>query len=77
MADPFWSDAWEVVKCTAAIGAFVAGNLLLVTKVRKLGGIAKAVNKLRGASNAANRYKAAIALFGEVAGINAVVQECG
>ena len=35
VADPFWSDAWKVVKCTAAVGAFIAGNLLLVTKVRR------------------------------------------
>lgn len=76
VADPFWSTAWEVVKCTAAVGAFIAGNLFLVTKVRKLGGIAKAVEKLRGASNYANRYKAAIAIFGEVAGVNSLLKEC-
>ena len=50
VADPFWSDAWKVVKCTAAVGAFIAGNLLLATKVRKSAAIA---------------------------GINAVVKECG
>jgi len=77
VADPFWSTAWKVVKCTAAIGAFIAGNLFLITKVRRFGGIARAVDKLRGASNYANRYKAALSVFGEVSGISGIVSACG
>lgn len=74
VADP--EGWWGWAKCTAAIGALVAGNLLIATKVRKLGGIPKIVQTLKEARNAQERYKALLYFFGEFAGINAVITNC-
>lgn len=71
-----WGTAWKIVKCTASIGTFIAGNLLLVTKVRKLGGVVKVAKKLVAAKNKEARLNAAIAFFGDVSGVGAVVSQC-
>ena len=81
VGDPCWScwakTAWKVAKCTAAVTAFVAGNLFVAAKIKKIGGVAKFVERLRDAKNWDARYKAVLAVTGEVAGISAVVDECG
>ena len=81
VGDPCWTcwakKAWDVVKCTAAVAAFVAGNLFVAAKIKKIGGVAKMVEKLRGAKSWEARYKAVLSITGEVAGISLVVDECG
>ncbi|MHA7274135.1 hypothetical protein ACX80Z_11935 [Arthrobacter sp. TMT4-20] len=74
VADP--STVWGWALCTASIGALVAGNLLIASKITKLGGVAKVVAKLKVAKNAQARYKALIAFFGEFTGIGAVLNNC-
>jgi hypothetical protein len=69
--------AWKVTKCTAAVAAFVAGNLFVAAKIKKIGGVAKTVKILLDAKNWEARYKAVLAITGEVAGISLVVDECG
>lgn len=74
VADP--STAWGWTLCGASIGALVAGNLLIASKITKLGGVAKVIIKLKAAKNADARYKALIAFFGEFTGIGAVLNNC-
>jgi len=74
VADP--TGWWGWAKCTAAIGALVAGNLLIAAKIRKLGGIPRVVRVLKEARNAQERYKALLYFFGEFAGINTVITNC-
>lgn len=74
VADPEGWSGWA--KCSAAIGALVAGNLPIAAKVRKLGGIPKVIEKLKEARNAQERYKALLYFFGEFAGINNVITNC-
>jgi len=74
VADP--EGWWGWAKCTTSIGALVAGNLLIATKIRKLGGIPKVIETLKAARNAQERYKALLYFFGEFAGINAVLTNC-
>ena len=40
------SSFWGVIKCGAAVGAFVAGNAYLITKAQKVGGIYKAAKRI-------------------------------
>jgi hypothetical protein len=81
VGDPCWScwakTAWKVARCTAAVAAFVAGNLSVAARVKKVGGVAKMVEKLRDARNWEARDEAVLAITGEVAGIDLVVNESG
>ena len=74
VADP--DGWWGWVKCTASIGALVAGNLLIAAKITKLGGVAKVIKVLKAARNAEERYKALLYFFGEFTGIGAVITNC-
>lgn len=76
VAHGFWGNAVKVALCTAAIGAFIAGNAILVLKIRKIGGVARAVQKLIHAANATQRWQAALAIFGNVTGLGGVVSAC-
>lgn len=73
----FWSTAWKVTKCAGALGAFVAGNALLVTKAAKLGGVYRGARLIVQAGGREERLKLLVATFGEVTGISAVVASCG
>lgn len=72
-----WGTAWKVTKCVAAIGGFVAGNAVLVLKLKKLGGVYKGAKLVVRAGNKEERLKALVSMFGEVTGIGAVATACG
>lgn len=72
-----WSTAWKVTKCVGALGAFVAGNALLVTKAAKFGGVVKGAKLIVQAGNKEERLKLLVATFGEITGISAVATSCG
>jgi len=72
-----WGDAWKITKCVAAIGGFIAGNALLISKASKFGGVAKGVKLIVEAGNKEERLKLLIGIFGEVTGIGAVAATCG
>ena len=72
-----WGDAWKVTKCVGVIGAFIAGNALLITKASKFGGVLKGAKLIVQAGNKEERIKLLIAIFGEVTGISAVATSCG
>ncbi|MEU5437968.1 hypothetical protein AB0G73_31995 [Streptomyces sp. NPDC020719] len=72
-----WGGAWKVTKCVGAIGAFVAGNAVLVSKLRKLGGVWKGARLVVKAGDFQDRMKALTAMFGEVTGLSTVAKSCG
>lgn len=72
-----WNTAWKVTKCVGAIGAFIAGNALLVTKATKFGGVLKGAKLIVQAGNKEERLKLLVAIFGEVTGISTVATACG
>jgi len=75
----------DVVRCGVAIGAFIAGNVALIAKVKKMGGVYKAARKIfskrrKGESKAAHRERIATAVlgvFGEITGADQVIEKCG
>ncbi|MFE0256729.1 hypothetical protein [Streptomyces sp. NPDC059010] len=73
----FWDTAWKVTKCVGAIGAFIAGNALLVTKATKFGGALKGAKLIVLAGNKEERIKLLAAIFGEVTGLTTVATQCG
>lgn len=72
----WWGTAWKVAQCGAAVGAFAAGNMLLVYKIKKIGGVTRAAKMLVNAESAEQRWKAAALIFGEVTGLGAIVSSC-
>ncbi|MFE6056804.1 hypothetical protein ACFQ6N_39215 [Kitasatospora sp. NPDC056446] len=71
-----WDDVFTVAGCVAAIGAFVAGNAVLVAKLKKLGGVYKGAKLVIQAGNAEERMKALVAVFGDITGLTTVVSSC-
>jgi hypothetical protein len=65
-----------LAKCVGAIGAFIAGNALVIVKVRKAGGVIKVAKTLLQAGSAEARLKAAIAIFGDITGLAGLVENC-
>ncbi|TGB08417.1 hypothetical protein [Streptomyces sp. MZ04] len=72
-----WDTAWKVTKCVGSIGAFIAGNALLVTKATKFGGVLKGAKLIVQAGNKEERIKLLIGIFGEVTGISTIATACG
>ncbi|MEU2687348.1 hypothetical protein ABZ654_26420 [Streptomyces hygroscopicus] len=72
-----WSKAWKITKCVASIGAFIAGNAVLVSKLKKLGGIYKGAKLVVEAGNFQERMKALAGIFGAVTGLGVVASSCG
>lgn len=70
-------DPIRAAKCVGAVGAFVAGNALVVVKVRKAGGVIKVAKALLEAGSAEKRLKAAVVFFGDITGVTGVVEACG
>ncbi|GGP95640.1 hypothetical protein GCM10010278_86620 [Streptomyces melanogenes] len=72
-----WKRAWKVTACVGAIGAFVAGNAVLVSKLRRLGGVWTGARTVVQAGGYQDRMKALVAMFGNVTGLSAVAKSCG
>ncbi len=73
----WWDTTKRVTACIGAVGAFVAGNGLLVTKAAKFGGVIRGAKLIAQAGSSQERWKLAVAIFGEVSGISGVVKACG
>ncbi|MFJ6700018.1 hypothetical protein ACIQM4_28760 [Streptomyces sp. NPDC091272] len=73
----WWDTTKRVTACIGAVGAFVAGNGLLVTKAAKFGGVIKGAKLIAQAGNSTERWKLAVAIFGDISGISGVVKACG
>jgi hypothetical protein len=83
VADPWynpfsksWRTTWKIAGCAAAIGGFIAGNGLLISKAAKFGGVYRGAKLIVQAGNASERWKLAMAIFGNVAGITGMVSWC-
>ncbi|OIJ97786.1 hypothetical protein BIV25_13340 [Streptomyces sp. MUSC 14] len=72
-----WGTTWKVTKCVGAIGAFIAGNALLVSKATKFGGVLKGAKLIVQAGNKQERLKLLVGIFGEVTGLSTVATSCG
>jgi hypothetical protein len=68
-ADPFWSTAWKVTVCAAAISGVIAGGALGAGYIASLGGPVMAAQLLIVAGSATERAKA---IFGSSAWIMSV-----
>ncbi|MEV0257755.1 hypothetical protein AB0H82_26290 [Streptomyces sp. NPDC050732] len=73
----WWDTTKRVAACVGAVGAFVAGNALLISKAAKYGGVVKGAKLIAQAGNREERLKLAIAIFGNVTGITGMVKGCG
>ena len=69
--------AFKVIKCAAAIAGFVAGNAILITKIRKLGGFVKVAKTIIRAKDTEAALKAIVAGAAVITGTGAVVSACG
>jgi len=87
VADPFWSSAWHVTKCVAAIVVAVASFAIPASKVLKLkefvraaGGTRAAAKLLVGATSKAEKVRVISGAIGagaaEILGIDAVITNC-
>lgn len=87
VADPFWSTAWHVTKCVAAITVAVASVALPIAKLAKLrafvravGGVSTAARLLVGATTTAEKLRVIGGAIGagaaDVLGISAIIDNC-
>lgn len=81
VGDPCWScwarTAWKLTKCTPAAAAFVAGNLFVATKLKKIGRVAEIVNRPLAAKKVDDRFETTIAITSEVARVSLIMDELG
>ena len=73
VADP---NVWQITKCAAAIGYLVGSNVVLIGKIKALGGAWNAAKLLLGATTRAEKVRAARNVFGTVLGIDVVINNC-
>jgi len=87
VADPFWSTAWHVTRCAAAVTVAVASLVIPVSKLMKLkafvravGGVRVAAKLLVGATSRAEKARVIGGVIGagaaEVLGIEAIMTHC-
>lgn len=72
----FWSSFRKVVVCVAAIGAFITGNALWISKLRKAGGVWRNAKKIVKAKGKRAKMKVLAGIFGNVLGIDTVASKC-
>jgi hypothetical protein len=60
----------RIVGCVFAVGTFVAGNIVLVTKIKKAKGIVKFAKGLWHAKNAEQRAKLVYQTLGTLSGVS-------
>src|SRR4051794_9102921 len=67
---------FKVIGCVLGVGTFIAGNTVLVLKVKRLGGILKFAKKLWHAKSAEQRAEVIAKVFGSVSGVGALIAAC-
>jgi hypothetical protein len=68
--------ALKIVGCVFAVGTFIAGNVVLVAKIRRAGGIVRFAKRLWHAKNAEQRAKVVYNTLGTLSGATALVAAC-
>lgn len=67
---------WRIFGCVTTVAGFIAGNALVILKVKKAGGILKFAKKIWKAGSAEQKLKVIIATIGYVSGSGALVKAC-
>jgi hypothetical protein len=67
----------KVAKCAIHIGGFVVGNAVAINKLRRAGGVWKLARETWKAKGREGKLKVLSSVFGELIGLNAVVEACG
>lgn len=67
----------RIAKCAVHIGGFVVGNAVAISKLRKAGGVWKVATRTWKAQGSAGKLKVLSSVFGEIIGLNTVVEACG
>lgn len=73
----WWNKGKRIAACIGAVGTFVAGNGLLISKAAKFGGVVKGAKLIAQAGNREERLKLAVAIFGNVSGVAGLAKACG
>jgi hypothetical protein len=68
--------ALKILGCVFGVGTFIAGNVVLVAKIRKAGGIVKFAKRLWHAKNAEQRAHIVYNTLGSLSGVTALVAAC-
>ena len=66
----------KVVGCALGVATFVAGNTLLVMKIKKVGGVVKFAKRLWKAKHAEQRAKLVYQTFGTLSGVTGLIAAC-
>jgi hypothetical protein len=67
---------FKIVGCVLGVATFVAGNTVLVLKIKKVGGILKFAKRLWQARNAEQRVKLVYQTLGTLSGVTGFVAAC-
>ncbi|MGH2839215.1 MAG: hypothetical protein ACRDKY_00140 [Solirubrobacteraceae bacterium] len=59
------------------VGAFVVTNAILVTKVRKAGGVWRVARRVLKARGKGRKLRILSGVFGEVLGLETIAEACG
>jgi hypothetical protein len=74
---------FDVVECAVALGAFIVGNAVAISKIKKAGGVwkfAKGLKRKKGESKKRHKdrvLKSLGVLMADLTGATAVVEKCG
>ncbi len=74
VADP--NDFWGWVACGLEISGAIVGNTVLASRILKLGGVARFIDKLKHAKNFGDHGRLLGALIGDISGINGILERC-
>jgi hypothetical protein len=66
----------KVASCALHIAAFVVGNTVAVSKLRKAGGVWKVAKRTWRARTKTGKLRVLSSVFGELIGLNTVVDAC-
>lgn len=72
----FWRTLKKIVVCASAIGAFVLGNAIWITRVRKAGGIWKTAKRVLTTRGRVAKLKVLGGIFGNVLGLDTIAEKC-
>jgi arylsulfatase A-like enzyme len=66
----------KIIGCLFGVGSFIAGNTVLIAKIRKANGIVKFAKGLWHAKSAEQRAKLVYNTFGTLSGATALIAAC-
>lgn len=72
----WWNVVRKVAVCVSAIGAFVIGNGIWITKLRKAGGVWKAAKRVVTAKGKRAKLVVLGGIFGNVLGLDQIAEKC-